>query len=214
MRVAGSGVELAAAVGGFAALGLLWDRHRRIEPLGPVDRHGAGSRRRSLQFDQVLSRRLQGGPGRGPGGQAVERSPTVNGRSMGSIWFGFAAASTAAAAVVAAAGLLAAGRTNWVAARRQRPRGMLGQPGRQLGGSDPALPRDRGRRSAVRPAGPSGGRDRQGEPVSAAGTLLAGGGAAVFGGWQRRSLLLSVAVSYVLLLAIETWMVDAAVCAS
>lgn len=34
MRVAGSGVELAAAVGGFAALGLLWDRHRGSSPWG------------------------------------------------------------------------------------------------------------------------------------------------------------------------------------
>jgi F0F1-type ATP synthase assembly protein I len=34
MRLAGAGVELAAAVGGFAALGLLWDRHRGSSPWG------------------------------------------------------------------------------------------------------------------------------------------------------------------------------------
>ncbi len=34
MRLAGTGVELAAAVGGFALLGLWWDRHHGSSPWG------------------------------------------------------------------------------------------------------------------------------------------------------------------------------------
>lgn len=123
---------------------------------------------------------------------------------MGSVWFGFAAASTTAAAVVAVAGFLAAGRTNWVAGDGSVLAGCLAS---LVGSWVGAIPLSRAiGESALRPGQP-------GIPVAAIGkaslyrllgTLLAGGGAALLGGWQRRSLLLTVAVSYVLLLAVET----------
>ena len=129
-------------------------------------------------------------------------------RSVWSVWFGFAAASTAAAAIVAAVGLQAAGQSDWVAGDGSVLAGCLASLVGSWFGAIP-IARAIGERSWR--SGPSG------IPVAAIGkaslyrllgTLLAGGGAALFGSWQRRSLLLTVAVSYVLLLAVETgWLV-------
>lgn len=125
-------------------------------------------------------------------------------RSTGAVWFGFAATSTAAAAVIAAAGLLAAGKTAWVVADGSVLAGCLSS---LIGSWVGAVPLSRAIGESARRSGPPA------LPVAAIGkaslyrllgTLLAGGGAALFGGWQRRSLLLTVAVSYALLLVVET----------
>ncbi len=125
-------------------------------------------------------------------------------RSVWSVWLGFAAASAAAAAVVAAVGLKAAGQSDWVAGDGSVLAGCLAS---LIGSWVGAVPLARAIGERARRPG------RAGIPVAAIGkaslyrllgTLLAGGGAALFGGWQRRSLLLTVAVSYVLLLAVET----------
>lgn len=128
------------------------------------------------------------------------------------VWLGFAATSAAAAAAVAAGGLQIAGRTDWVAADGSVLAGCLASlAGSWIG----AVPLARALGGRLGQSGSAGLRrgNPPAIPVAAIGkaslyrllgTLLAGGGAALFGGWQRRSLLLTVAVSYVLLLAVET----------
>ena len=119
-------------------------------------------------------------------------------------WLGFAAVSTAAAIAIATLGSLAAGRSAWIAGDGSFPAGCLVS---LIGSWIGALPLARaiGERAA-RP-GPAS------IPVAAIGkaslyrllgTVVAGGGVALAGDWQRRSLLLAVALSYVLLLAAET----------
>ncbi len=136
----------------------------------------------------------------------------MSGRSVGSVWLGFAATSTAAAAVVAAGGLQLAGRSDWIAGDGSVLAGCLASLAGSWIGALP-LARAIGDRSGIPASAGIPQGIPQGIPIAAIGkaslyrllgTLLAGGGAALSGGWQRRSLLLTIAVSYVLLLAVET----------
>jgi hypothetical protein len=118
-------------------------------------------------------------------------------------WLGFAAVSTAAAIATASLGSLAAGRSAWIAGDGSFPAGCLVS---LIGSWVGALP-------LARAIGERSGRSGAGIPVAAIGkaslyrllgTVVAGLGVALSGDWQRRSLLLAIAASYVLLLAAET----------
>ncbi len=123
-------------------------------------------------------------------------------------WVGFAAVSTAGALAAAALGLLL-GNRGWLVPDGSIPVGCLCSLAGSWAG---AIPLAHGLAGRSRPGSATG------IPVAEIGkaslyrllvTLLAAGGAVGLGDWQRRSLLFAVAVSYVLLLAVETgWLMN------
>ena len=123
-------------------------------------------------------------------------------RSSG-VWLGFAGVGAVATLALGALGQVAAAKLGMPQAGSSVWAGCLASFAGSLAGALPL-------------AQEIAGRGRQGAGTGAIGkaslfrllvALLAGLGAVVAGRWDRRTLLFSLAASYVVLLAVETWWV-------
>ncbi len=130
-------------------------------------------------------------------------------RSSG-VWLGFAGVGAVATLALGALGQVAAAKLGMPQAGSSVWAGCLASFAGSLAGALPLAQEiaGRGRQGA--------GTGANGSPIAAIGkaslfrllvALLAGLGAVVAGRWDRRTLLFSLAASYVVLLAVETWWV-------
>ena len=130
-------------------------------------------------------------------------------RSSG-VWLGFAGVGAVATLALGALGQVAAAKLGMPQAGSSVWAGCLASFAGSLAGALPLAQEiaGRGRQGA--------GTGASGSPIAAIGkaslfrllvALLAGLGAVVAGRWDRRTLLFSLAASYVVLLAVETWWV-------
>lgn len=130
-------------------------------------------------------------------------------RSSG-VWLGFAGVGAVATLALGALGQVAAAKLGMPQAGSSVWAGCLASFAGSLAGALPLAQEIAGRGRQ----GPGTGASRS--PIAAIGkaslfrllvALLAGLGAVVAGRWDRRTLLFSLAASYVVLLAVETWWV-------
>ena len=176
MRLAGTGVELAAAVGGFALLGYWIDRHYDSSPWGLLIGALLGSHRRVLQPDQGVSLGLPGGS-RARSGVGKGTAAAVTGARKPEIWLGFAGVGAAATlalgllgqVVAAKLGVPEAGSSIWAGCLASFAGSLAGALplAQEIAGKAGTEPRSWRARVAHR-------RHRQGEPLSAAGRLDGG----------------------------------------
>ena len=134
----------------------------------------------------------------------------MNGARTSEIWLGFAGVGAAATLALCLLGQVVAAQLGVPEAGSSIWAGCLASFAGSLAGALPLAQEiaGRGRQGA--------GTGASGSPIAAIGkaslfrllvALLAGLGAVVAGRWDRRTLLFSLAASYVVLLAVETWWV-------
>ena len=136
------------------------------------------------------------------------------------VWLGFAGVGAVATLALGALGQVAAAKLGVPEAGSSVWAGCLASFAGSLAGALPLAQEIAGRGRQEAGTGAAGGTnglrttEAGGSPIAAVGkaslfrllvALLAGLAAVVAGRWDRRTLLLTLAASYVVLLAVETW---------